>query len=83
MTMNVCQTSVNSIMADSQLFMVDAQEMQHGGMNVVNHRRIVAISRLIAKIIAGAMADSAFHATTCKPCGETIRIVISAPATLA
>ena len=59
MAVDVGQTAVDSIRPERQFCVFDPQQLQHGGVDVVHLSRMFAVGRLIAKVVARAMRDSA------------------------
>ena len=57
--MHVGQPAVDAVVAPGELGVVDAEEMQHRGVNVVDLRRVAAIERLVAPLVAGVVRDAA------------------------
>ena len=64
---NVCQAAVDSIVAEGQPLVVDAQLMQDGGMDVVDLSRIQSVERLVAPLVARPITDTASNAASAQP----------------
>src|SRR5215471_1987210 len=59
LSVKIRQPAIDAIVANGQFFVVDAEEVQDGRMNVVDRRRIVAVQRLVPPLVARAVADAA------------------------
>src|SRR5689334_21916939 len=77
LAMNVREPAVDAVMAINETFVVDAQEMQHGRVDVVAVRWLLAIQRLIRPLVALAIGDAAGNAVAGKPVGEHKGIVVT------
>ena len=62
-------------MVVGQAFVVEAHQVQHGGVNVVNVNAI--LDGTVTKFVGGTMSVSAFNPATCHPDGESMMIVIA------
>src|SRR5438093_1223098 len=80
-TVDVGQPAVNAVMAEGEFFMVDAELMENGGVQVVTVGRIGG--RFVRPFIALAVGDAAFEAGTSDPTGEGEWIVVASFAALA
>jgi len=80
--MHIGQPAVDAVVADGQAFVVDAQEVHDGGVDVIDLRRVQAVLRFVAPLVGLADGGAAFDAAACEPVGEDIRIVIAADAAL-
>lgn len=69
-------------MADGEAFVVDAEQVQDGGVDVVDERRLGAILWLVAPLVAGAVRDSPLDAAAAEPVGEAIGVVVASLASL-
>jgi len=56
--MHIGQPAVDAVVADGELGVVDSQEVQDGGVDIVDLGRVLAAERLVAKLVAGAVGDS-------------------------
>src|SRR5262249_52589720 len=81
MPMNIGQAPVDAVVPERELFVVDAEKVEQGGMDVV------AISRgfrgLVGPLVAFTVGDAAFDAAASQPRGERCRVVVAAFASLA
>ena len=83
MPMDIREAAVKAVVPHGQSLMVDAQQVQHGGIDVVNLRGIFPVERFIPPLVALAMGDSALNAASSEPVGKDIRVVIPPLARLA
>ena len=74
--MHIGKPPFRAIMIKRQTFVIQAEHMQNRGMQIVNRADI--LDGFVAKLIRGAVAESAFHAGTGEPHGEAMRIMVSA-----
>jgi hypothetical protein len=56
--MHIGQPAVDAVVADGELGVADSQEVQDGGVDIVDFGRALAVERLVAKLVAGAVGDS-------------------------
>lgn len=73
---DIGESEVASGVAVSEFFVVEAEEVQHGGVEVVDVDAI--FDGLESEFVGGAVDVSAFDAAACEPCGEAVVIVIAA-----
>src|ERR1700730_8802850 len=59
----------------SELKVVDAEQVQDGGVKVVNVHLV--FHSLIAEVVGGAIRDTAFDATPGEPDGESVMVVVA------
>ncbi len=71
--MHVGQTAVDAIVAEGQPRVVDAQQVQDRGVDVVHQRGVSAIERLIAPLVALAMRYATTDAAASAPDGARRR----------
>lgn len=55
---HVRQPAVDAVLPHRQFLVIDAQQVQHRRVDVVDERRVVAIQRLVAPLIAQAVCDA-------------------------
>ena len=77
---HIGQAEIAAGVAVGQLLVVDAQQVQHGGVQVVN--RDAVLDGLEAELVGGAVGQAAFDAAAGHPHGEAVGIVIAAVAAL-
>lgn len=73
MSVNVCQAAVDTVLVVDQSFMVDAQQVQHGGVEVVAIR--VAFGRFVSPLVTSTVATTGLFkpaAAYCLDRGATI-----------
>src|SRR5690606_13137773 len=75
-TIDESQPLVCPIVTVAQLIEIEAQQMQHRGIEFPNRGWI--LNRLIAKFIGGAVAEGGLHSRPGQPNGKSFRIVIAA-----
>ena len=73
--MDIGQTVPSTLMPKGQTLMVDAQQMEHGGLEVVNMHGI--LHNIIAEIIRLAIGDPGFYAPSGHPYSKTSRMVVT------
>ncbi len=64
MSMHIRQPPVDTVMTDGQPCVVDSQQVQNRGMDVVGLRRIVTVQRLIAPLIKRPIRHVPINVTT-------------------
>ena len=82
MAMHIRQAAVDAVVADGELFMINAEQVHQRGVDVVAGRRVGAVERLVAPLVAFACNDSALDATAAEPVGEDIGVMVATFATL-
>ena len=80
--MDIGEAAVDTVMADSEALVVNTQEMQHGGMDVVNLRGIFSVQGLVTPLVTFAGSDTTLDAAATEPVGEDVWIVITTLTTL-
>ena len=80
--MDIGQTSINTVAAEGEPGVIDAQQMQDGRVDVVDRGRVTAVERLVAPLVAFTGDRSALDAATAQPIREAIRIVVTSLAAL-
>ena len=79
--MNIGESKVATGVAESQLLMVQSEQVQDGGVEVVNVNGI--LSNPVADVICFAVHDPALHSAAGEPAGKGAGVMISAFAALA
>ncbi len=72
---HVGETEVASLMAIGQAFVVDSEEVETGGVKVVDVNFVFDDAK--SKLIGGAVGETAFDAATCHPNAEAFFVVIA------
>ena len=80
--MHVCKPTVNAVVPHGHAFVVDAQQIQHGGVYVVDFSGMLAVQWLVTPLVTLAMGDTALYAAASEPVGENIWIVVTSLAGL-
>ena len=80
---DVGEASVDAIVAHAKLGVVDTEEVEDGGVDVVDFGGGGAHQWFVSPLIALAGGDPALDAAAAHPVGEAIRIMIAAGAALA
>ena len=80
--MDIGEAAVDTVMADSEALVVNTQEMQHCGVNVVNLRGIFSVHGLVPPLVTFAGSDATLDAAATEPVGEDVWIVITTLTTL-
>src|SRR5688572_25361168 len=78
---NICETEIASGVAVGQSFMIEAEQVQHRGVQIVNARAI--LNGLETELIRGAVNRAALHAAAREPDTETVVVVVAAELGLA
>ena len=81
-SMDVGQATINAVVPDGQSCVVDAEQVQNGGVNVVDLCRTAAVKRFVAPLIRLTAGHASLDAAACKPIRKDIRIVVTALASL-
>ena len=82
MTVHVGEAAVDAVFAEGESFMVEAELVEDGGVDVVDLGRVFAVGGFVAPLVAFAVRDSAFDSAAREPVGEDVRVVIAAFAAL-
>lgn len=78
MTMHVRQAEVTAGVAECKSFVVEAQQMQDRGMQVVHVNSL--FDRIPAEFVSGSVNIAALDAAAGQPHGETIVVMIATTA---
>ncbi len=81
--MDVRQATIDSVVADGQPRVIDAQLMQQRGVDVVDLRWAIAVQRFVSPRIRLAVSDSALDTTATQPIRKHIRVVVTPSTRLA
>jgi hypothetical protein len=74
--MHVRQPAFDAVVVEAEPFVVQAQQMENGGVQVVNRRFF--LDGLIAKSIGGSLTHGSLDAGPGQPDGETLGVVVPA-----
>ena len=75
MPVHVGETALDAVVVEGEAFVVETEEVEDGGVEVVRGDGVVR--GLESKLIGGAVAHAAFHSGTGKPSGEAVRIMVA------
>ena len=78
--MDIGQAAINAVLADGELFVVDPQQVQHGGVQIVAVR--LALLGLIAPVVTAAMGHARLDAGAPEPGHKAAPIMVAADARL-
>ena len=81
-SMDVGEPAVDAVLAEGESFVIDAEEVENGGVNVVALRGIGPVEGFVAPLIAFAVGHSTLDSASREPVGEYVGIVIAALAAL-
>ena len=59
--MHIREPAVDAVVVERELLVVDAEEVQDGGVDVVDFGWVFAVGGFVAEVVAGAVADPAFN----------------------
>ena len=76
--MDVRESAINTVVSHAQALVIDSQLVQHGCVDVVDLRGVVAVQRLVAPLVAFTVGHSTLDPSTGKPVGKHEWIVITA-----
>ena len=82
MAVNIGQAAIDAIVPNGQPGVVDAEEMQDGGVDVVNLGWMLPVGGFVPEVVAWAIGHTALDAAAREPVGETIGVVVATLATL-
>ena len=80
--MNISESSVNSVVAHCQLFVVDSKLVKDGRMNIMAGSWVATLGRSKAPLITFTMGYTALDPAPSQPIGEYERVMVSSLATL-
>src|SRR5262245_41836041 len=83
MPVHIRQPAVDAVVAHGEFGMVNSEQMQNRGVDVINFGRMFAVGRLVAELVTRAETDPAFDPAATQPVGETVRVVVASLAALA
>lgn len=58
--MHICQPPLNTVVVEAEAFVVEAKEVQDGGVEVVDGGEV--FYRFIAEVVGGAVGEGGLHA---------------------
>jgi hypothetical protein len=75
MACNVGQSKVATAVAKSEFFVIESEEMQESGVQIINVHTI--FDGLVAEVIGSTVMKSSFYPSACHPDGEGMGVVIT------
>ena len=75
MPMHICEAALGSVVLKGQGFVVEAEEMKDGGVEVVDGENV--FHGFASEFVGDTVAETTFHAGPGKPAGEAIGIVVA------
>jgi len=76
MSMDIGKPTLEAVMEDGEAFVIQPQEVEHGGVEVME--RVDIFDGFESKFIGGAMADAGLDAGSGQYGGETTGVVVAA-----
>ena len=76
LTVDICQAEIAAGMAKSEFFMVEAEQVEHCGVQIMHSNRL--LDRPKAKFVCGAMGVTPANPAACHPNRKAIVVVITA-----
>ena len=80
--MDVGEATIDAVVTERELGVVDAEQVQDRGVDVVHRGRVISVLGLVSPFIALAAGDATADATATKPIREAIGVVIASLAAL-
>ena len=74
LTVNIGQTKTASLILEGEPLVVDAHQVQEGGVEVVDVDAV--FSDVVAELVGGTKSDSGSYSAAGHPCCETTRVMI-------
>ena len=82
MPVYVGEAAIDTVMAHGKAFVLDAQQVQHGGVDIVDLGGMLAVQGFVAPLVTFPGGNTAPDAAAAEPVGEDVRIVVAALAAL-
>ena len=79
MAVDIGEAEVSAGVAVGELFVVEAHEVENGGVEVVDVDFVFDGGK--AEFVGGAVGETAFDTTSCKPDGEAMVVVVATTGT--
>lgn len=80
MSMYIRQTAFDAVVIDAQAFVIQPQQVQNCGVQIVDGADLV--DGLVTEFVGGAVAEGAFDTRSGHPRGEAVRVVVAAVGSL-
>src|SRR5262245_53864113 len=74
-TVHVSQSEVAAAIEVRKPGVVDSQQVQDRGMQIVNVHPV--FDRIVAKLVGGTISDATLHAAACHPHAVPIRVMVT------
>src|SRR5579872_2934121 len=75
LSVDVCQTTLDAVVVESEFFVIQPQQVQNGGVEVTPVHGIIAC--LPADVVGAAVSHSRFQARTSHPNAKAVFVVIA------
>ena len=82
MPIDIREAAINAVVPNGQALVINAQQVQHGGIYVVDLRGMFPVERFIPPLITLAMGNASLDAASCQPVGKDIRVMVPSLACL-
>ena len=80
--MHVGKAAVDAVFAEGEFFVIEAELVEDGGVDVVDLGGVFAVGGFVAPLVAFAVGDAAFDAAAGEPVGEDVLVVVATFAAL-
>lgn len=74
---HVCQSAIDAILSDGQPGVIDSQQMQDGGVDIVDLSGVIAIEGFVAPFVGVSAGDATTDSTATEPVGKDIRVMVT------
>ncbi len=79
---HVCQSAIDAILSDGQTGVIDSQQMQDGGVDIIDLSGVIAIEGFVAPFVGVSAGDATTDSTATEPVGKDIRVMVTSSGTL-
>ena len=79
---HVREAAVGAVVSEGQLLVIEAEEVQDGGVDIVTLGEALAVGRFEAPFVALSVGEAAFDAAAGEPVGEDEGVMVAALAAL-
>ncbi len=76
MSVDICQAAVDAVVVEAQFLVIQPEQVQRGGVQVVAVGGI--LGGFEAEVVGAAVGGAAFDAAAREPCGECSGVVVAA-----
>ena len=77
MAMDISEAEVAALAAESEAFVVDAELVKNGGVEIVDVNFI--LGGVIAEVIGGTVGEAGLHSSAGHPHCKAVRVMITSP----